>query len=160
MAITRWKPFTDIGRWEPFGWQPLDEIERMHRQMDRLFDRMASRGNGLTTDLAFMPSAELEETDDAINLKLEIPGLEAKDLDIEVTEDTVEVKGERKSETKTEEQGMIRSEFQYGAFDRVIPLPTHVQGDKAKAEYKNGILNLTLPKVAEEQRKTVKINVS
>jgi HSP20 family protein len=69
-----------------------------------------------------MPAAEMDETEDEIQLKLEIPGMEAKDLDIEVSETSIEISGERKSERKTEAKGMVRSEFSYGKFERVIPL--------------------------------------
>jgi HSP20 family protein len=151
MAITQWKPFRGLERWEPFS-----EIESLQQEMNRLFDRLMPHGNGGTSALTFMPSAELEETSDEVHLKLEVPGLEAKDLDIQVTEDTVSISGERKSETKTEEKGMVRSEFHYGKFERVISLPAHIKSDQAKAEYKNGILNLTLPKAEEDKRKVVK----
>ena len=154
MAITRWKPFRDIERWEPFR-----EMESLRQEMDRLFDRFALGFDGGREGLAFAPAAEMDETDSEIHLRLEIPGLEAKDLSVEVTEDSVSIAGERKSETKMEEKGMMRSEFHYGKFERRIPLPAHVQNDKVKAEYKNGILNLTLPKSEEEKRKVVKINV-
>jgi HSP20 family protein len=86
--------------------------------------------------------------------------MEAKDLNVEVTDSFISVKGERKSESKTEEKGMVRSEFHYGKFERRIPLPAHVQTDKVQAECKNGLLSLTLPKVEAEQRKAVKVNVS
>jgi HSP20 family protein len=154
MAIVRWEPFRDIERWEPFH-----EMERLQRQMNRLFDRLAPSGNGEAGEIAFMPSAEMEETADAIHLKLEIPGLEAKDLEVQVTDEAVSISGERKSETKTEEKGMFRSEFRYGRFERVIPLPSRIQNDKVQAEFKNGILNLTLPKLEEEKHKVVKINL-
>ena len=154
MAITRWKPFRDIERWEPFR-----EMESLRQEMDRLFDRFALGFDGGREGLACAPAAEMDETDSEILLKLEVPGLEAKDLKVEVTEDLVSIAGERKSETKTEEKGMMRSEFYYGQFERRIPLPTHVQNDKVEAEYKNGILTLTLPKSEEEKRKVVKINV-
>ena len=153
MAIVRWEPFRDIERWEPFH-----EMERLQRQMNRLFDRLAPSGNG-GGEIAFMPSAEMEETADAIHLKLEIPGLEAKDLEVQVTDEAVSISGDRKSETKTEEKGMFRSEFRYGRFERVIPLPSRIQNDKVQAEFKNGILNLTLPKLEEEKHKVVKINL-
>jgi HSP20 family protein len=160
MAITRWEPFSELERWEPFRWEPWRELERMQQQMNRLFERLRPGGNSEVGALAFMPTAEMEETDDTVYLKLEVPGLEAKDLDIEVTEESVFISGERKSETKTEEKGMYRSEFRYGKFERQIPLPAHVQSDQAKAEYKNGVLTLTLPKVEGEKRKVVKVNVS
>jgi HSP20 family protein len=142
-----------IVRWEPFR-----EMESLRRDMDRLFDQLMPGGNGET--LRFMPSAEIEDTADEIHLKLEIPGLEAKDLDIEVTEESVAVRGERKSEVRTEEKGMMRSEFRYGRFERVIPLTARVKSDAAQAEYKNGILTLTLPKAEEEKHKVVKVTVN
>jgi HSP20 family protein len=154
MTLTRWKPLRDLELMEP-----LREMENLQHEMNRLFDRWMHTGNGETKGFGFIPSVEMEETDEAVRLKLEVPGLEAKDLDVEVTDDAVSIKGERKSESKTEEKGMIRSEFHYGSFARVIPLPVHVQNDKVTAEYKNGVLNLTLPKLEEEKRKTVKVNL-
>jgi HSP20 family protein len=121
--------------------------------MNRLFQQLSPSGNGDSEFMAFMPSAELEDTPKAIHLKLEIPGLEAKDLDIQVTEQSVSISGERKSETKTEEKGAVRSEFRYGKFERIIPLPVHVKTDAAQAEYKNGILTLDLPKSEEDKKK-------
>jgi HSP20 family protein len=106
-----------------------------------------------------VPAVELQETEDAIHLKLEIPGLEAKDLDVQVTADTVYISGERKQETKTEAKGSTKSEFYYGKFQRVIPLPTRVKNTNVTAEYKDGILNLTLPKIEAEKNKVVKVNL-
>ena len=93
-----------------------------------------------------VPAAELQETDDAILLLLELPGLDAKDLDIQVTEDAVHISGERKSKTKTENNGTTKSEFYYSKFQRVIPLSARIQNTNVTADYKDGILNLTLPK--------------
>ena len=160
MPLTRWEPFQELGRWEPFHWEPLREIESLQRQMNRLFDRLIPSGNGEHRGLGFVPSAEMEETAEELLLKLEVPGLEAKDIDIEVTEQSVSIKGERKSETKTEEKGMVRTEFHYGKFERRIPLPAHIQTNKVKAEYQNGILHLTMPKVEEEKRKSVKVELA
>ncbi len=85
--------------------------------------------------------------------------MSAKDLDIQVMVDRVSIAGERKSETKTEENGRTRSEFSYGKFSRVIPLPIKIQNTNVTAEYKNGILNLTLPKAEAERNKVVKVNL-
>ncbi|MBD2525830.1 Hsp20/alpha crystallin family protein [Nostoc sp. FACHB-133] len=160
MAITRWEPLQEIERWEPFHWEPMREIEHLQRRMNHIFERMFPSGNGGVSALNFIPSAEMEETADAVRLRLEIPGLESKDLNVEVTEESVSISGDRKSETTTEEKGIVRSEFRYGKFERLIPLPAHVQNDKAQAEYKNGILILTIPKVEGEKKKSVKINVA
>lgn len=85
--------------------------------------------------------------------------MEAKDLDIQVMADRVAIAGERKSETETEENGRTRSEFRYGKFQRVIPLPARIQNTNVTADYKDGILNLTLPKSEEEKNKVVKVNL-
>ena len=139
-------------------WQPFSEIDSLQKEMNRLFDNLAPR---TTEELgsAFIPAAEMEETPEAIHLKLEVPGMDAKDIDIQVSADAISISGERKSETKTEDKGMTRSEFRYGSFRRVIPLPTRVQNTNVNAEYKDGILNLTLPKAEEDKNKVVKVNV-
>ena len=135
-------------------YNPWQEINALQRQLNNLFD------DTLTPDkwedfgnLSKIPAAELTETDDALHLKLEVPGMKASDLDVQVMVDRVAVSltrvrsnaGERKSEI-TEK---TRSEFRYGAFRRVIPLPVRIQNTNVKAEYKNGILHLTLPKAEE-----------
>jgi HSP20 family protein len=101
----------------------------------------------------------MKETDDAIHLRLEVPGMEPNDLDVRVTAESVAISGERQSESKTEDGNWTRSEFRYGKFERVIPLPSRVENDQAQAEYKDGILNLTLPKAEDEKKKAVKVNV-
>ena len=103
-------------------------MESLHRRMNRLFERLMPSGDRFF-GLDFMPAAEMDETEDEIHLKLEIPGMSAKDLDIEVSETSIDISGERKSESKTEARGMVRSEFSYGQFERVLPLPAHIQND-------------------------------
>ena len=140
-------------------WEPFREIDSIQREMNRLFDSLAPRTSE-EFGSAVVPAAEMEETPEAIHLKLEVPGMDAKDIDIQVTADSVSISGERKSETKTEEKGMTRSEFRYGSFSREIPLPIRVQNTNVSAEYKDGILNLTLPKAEEEKNRVVKVNLS
>ena len=141
-------------------WQPHREFASLQRQMNRLFDGMISLdSSGFNGGNTFMPAAEMNETPEAIHLKLEVPGLEAKDLDVQVTQSAVSIKGERKSESKTEKDGVTCSEFRYGSFRRVIPLPARIQNTNVTAEYKDGILNLTLPKSEEEKNKVVKVNL-
>lgn len=140
-------------------WNPWREIDTLQRQINSLFEDTRVPSTFFDRGLIKVPAAELHENDDAIHLKLELPGLEAKDLDIQVTENAVYVSGERKSETKTEENGTIKSEFHYGKFQRVIPLSTRVQNTNVTADYKDGILNLTLPKTESEKNKVVKVNL-
>ncbi|MDX2214864.1 MAG: Hsp20/alpha crystallin family protein [Oculatellaceae cyanobacterium bins.114] len=140
-------------------WAPFREIETLQRELNQLFDTLGSDSNR-SEMVAFAPSAEIQETPDAIKLRVEIPGIDAKDLDVQVMADAVSISGERKSEVRTENQGVIRSEFRYGSFRRVIPMPTRIQNDKVEADYKDGILSLHLPKVEEEKNKVVKVSLT
>ncbi|MDB9512881.1 Hsp20/alpha crystallin family protein [Kamptonema animale CS-326] len=139
--------------------EPFREIDTLQREMNRLFDTFTPPVERSSNGVAFMPAAELHETPEAIHLKLEIPGLDAKDLDVQVTAEAVAVSGERRSETKTEDKGITRSEFRYGSFRRVIPLPARIQNDKVEAKYKDGILNLNLPKAEAEKNRVVKVSL-
>jgi len=140
-------------------YQPFNEIDRLQRQMNSLFEDFLTPTWKTNEDFIHTPTAEIEETEEAIHLKLEVPGMEAKDLNIEVTRDSVSITGERKQEQKSQENGTFRSEFRYGKFQRVIPLTRQIDNTNVKAEYKDGILNLTLPKAEEEKNKVVKVNV-
>ncbi|NJK39214.1 MAG: Hsp20/alpha crystallin family protein [Oscillatoriales cyanobacterium RM2_1_1] len=139
-------------------WEPFREIDNLQREMNRLFEKALVPANGETA-AAFVPAAEMHETSDAVHLKLEIPGMDSKDLDVQVTADAVAISGDRKSENRTEEKGVMRTEFRYGNFRRVIPLPARIENTNVQAEYKDGILNLTLPKAEEEKNKVVKVQL-
>jgi HSP20 family protein len=151
MAIMRFNPFR--------------EMETMQRQMNRLFDEMMSYGTPSESSISpsdtisFVPAAEIQDTSDAIKLRMELPGIEPSDLDVQVSAEAVSVRGERKSEIKQDDRGIHRSEFRYGSFQRVIPLPSRVQNNQVQAEFKNGVLCLTLPKAEEEKNRVVKVNL-
>ena len=140
-------------------WEPFSEIDNLQKEMNSLFNTLAPR-NTERLSSGFVPAAEMEETPEAIHLKLEVPGMDAKDIDIQVSAEAILISGERKEETKTEEKGMTRSEFRYGSFRRVITLPARVQNTDVTAEYKDGLLHLNLPKAEEEKNKVVKVNIS
>ncbi len=115
-------------------YNPWQEMSSLQRQLNRLFDDALAPDNwDEWGNLSKIPAAELSETDDAVHLKLEVPGMEAKDLDIQVMAERVAIAGERKSETKSEEKGTTRSEFRYGKFQRVIPLPARIQNNNVTA---------------------------
>ena len=137
-------------------YNPWREMSSLQNQLNRLFDDALTpeRWDGFD-NLARIPAAELTQTDDAVHLKLEVPGIKAKDLDVQVMVDRVAIAGKRKSEV-TEK---TRSEFRYGKFSRVIPLPVKIQNTNVTADYKDGILNLTLPKAEKEKNKVVKVNL-
>lgn len=139
-------------------WDPFREIDEIQREMNRMFDRLIPR----TTEVdgfAFMPAVEMHDDPETITLKLELPGLNPNDLDIQVTAEAVSITGERRFEKRSEDKGVTRTEFRYGRFQRVIPLPNRIKHDQVKAEYKDGILTLTLPKADSEKAQVVKVNV-
>jgi HSP20 family protein len=127
--------------------------------MNHLFEQFVPARREQLLGGNFVPAAELKETDETIELKVEVPGLSPEDLDIQVTAEAVSISGERKSESTSEENGVTRSEFHYGRFQRIIPLPARVQNTAVEAEYKDGILNLHLPKDEEEQKRVVKVPI-
>jgi HSP20 family protein len=155
MPLIRWQPFHDLKHWEPFG-----EVDTLRKEMDNLLERFIPDFGRSLDGAVFVPSAEIEETDTTFHLKLEVPGMSADDLDVEVSDAAVSITGERKSETKSEEGKNRRSEFYYGKFERHIPLPSPVERDSVVAEYKDGILNLTLPKSKEQKEQSVKVKVA
>ncbi|WP_088243925.1 Hsp20/alpha crystallin family protein, partial [Calothrix rhizosoleniae] len=130
------------------SWQPLDILRQ---QMNHLFDEWihGEPGENLfpKMSLAWEPAIELQETDTGIILKAEIPGVEVKDIDVEVSAYAVSISGEHKQEKRAGEKGWYRSEFHYGKFQRIVPLPTQVKKEEVKAEWENGVLTLTLPKM-------------
>jgi HSP20 family protein len=138
-------------------WQPLQEADTLRHQFDRLFNEVATLTNEATTG-EWLPATELHDDGDYLTLRAVIPGIEAKDIDIQVTKDTVTLSGDRRYQKKAEAKGYFWSEVKYGKFHRVIQLPIAVQNDQVKADYSNGILTLTLPKASET--KPFKVNLS
>ena len=144
-------------------WNPVQEIEMLQKDMDRLVDVLIPNTTALTpkSRFNFVPAAEMTQSEDAIELKLEIPGLESENIEIVATEKSVTIKGERKSENKTEkESSSTKSEFRYGKFSRTIALPVLIDNTNVTAKYINGILQLNLPKAQAEKHKSVKVAVA
>jgi HSP20 family protein len=140
------------------SWQPFTEIETIRQQLDKVFDQLAAtRDNSETT---WMPALELVDAGDNFVLKAQLPGIDPKDIDVQVSREAISISGERHYENTEEKSGYVRSEFRYGKFHRVLPLPAPIQNDSVQAECKDGILTLTLPKVTEARNKVVKINLA
>jgi HSP20 family protein len=108
----------------------------------------------------FWPQVDVTETDKEVKVCAEIPGVEAKDVDVSVEDGTLTIRGEKKFEREENEKGQYRMERSYGSFERAIALPTEVDESKAKAEFKKGVLRLTLPKRAGAQSRRKKIPVT
>jgi HSP20 family protein len=139
-------------------WQPFTEIETIREQLDKAFDGLAAARDNSET--AWMPALELVDAGDNFVLKAQLPGIDPKDVDVQVTREAISISGERRYENTNPKSGYVRSEFRYGKFRRVLSLPAHIQNDSVQAECKDGILTLTLPKVTEARNKVVKINLA
>jgi HSP20 family protein len=135
-------------------WNPYAEMNTLRRQMDRLFDEVA--GIAPYEAPQGQPAVEFHDDGEHFTLKAQLPGLKPEDIDVSVMRDRVILSGEYRQEKKEK----TRSEFYYGKFERTIGLPVAVQNSKVKADFTNGILTLTLPKVEEAVNKVVKVNLA
>jgi HSP20 family protein len=140
------------------SWQPFTEIETIRQQLDKVFDQLATTRDN--SEATWMPALEVADAGDNFVLKAQLPGIDPKDVDVQVTREAISISGERRYENTDEKPGYVRSEFRYGKFHRMLPLPAPIQNDSVQAEYKDGILMLTLPKVTEARNKVVKINLA
>ena len=146
MAVTRWDPFR--------------EVVSLQNRMNTLFrDLNANEGEDPVVAASFVPAVDIYEDAKKFVLKLEVPGIEQKDLDIRVENHTLTVKGERKFEAEEKEQNFHRIERRYGSFFRAFTLPSTVDTESVQANYTNGVLKLELAKKPEAQPKQIKINV-
>lgn len=150
MAIIRWR--------DPFESKAFRELNKLQDEMNTLFDRVFGRradqgGAGV------FPLVNVAQDSDNIYVSAELPGMEPKDLEVIVKEDSVTLKGERFFETEQENVSYHRREREQGAFNRTFPLTTRISSENVKAEIKNGILTLILPKAEEVKAKKIEIKV-
>ncbi len=143
-------------RWDP--WKDLIALqERMNRLLEESFGRLR-REEGLVSG-AWTPAVDIYETENSLVVTAEIPGVSEKDIDVRIENNQLVIKGERKFEKETKEENYHRIERVYGNFYRSFSLPNTVDPDKVKAEYKNGVLKITLGKKEEVKPKQIKIEV-
>ena len=128
----------------------------LREAMDRLFDDAFTRPFNLTGNLS-LPAIDMFQTDDEIVVKAAVPGMKAEDVQINVTGETLTLKGEVKQKEETKDKAWHIREQRWGAFERSILLPSDVIADKAKAEFENGILTITLPKAEQARPKTITV---
>ncbi|MBS1989683.1 MAG: Hsp20/alpha crystallin family protein [Cyanobacteria bacterium SZAS LIN-3] len=145
-------------------------VYSLQREMNRMFDEFFQ---GMRWDMPgeFYPDTfdrgfgevsthlDMSETDKALLLKIDVPGMTEKDIDISVNQNRLTISGEKKQEKEQTEKGWYRMERQYGSFSRTIPLPCEVESEKAEAVYKNGVLSITLPKVNPQESQGKKVTV-
>jgi len=152
-------------KWEPrFG--ELEPVRSLRQEVDRLFEDFFRgwpkpwTGGWLTPgEGGFSPVVDLKETEKEFLLTAEVPGIQKDELDVQIMDESVTIRGERREEKETKEQSYHYKESSYGSFQRVVPLPARILADKAKAKMKDGVLTLTLPKAEPAKSRAVKIKV-
>jgi HSP20 family protein len=150
MALVRWRPFRDL----------VSIQDEMNRLFNDFFGRVPSRFEGDWSASEWNPSVDISETKDEIVVKAEVPGMKKDDIKITLQDNVLTMRGERKQEKEEKETNFYRMERSYGSFTRSFNLPTMVQADKIKASYKDGILNITLPKAEEIKPKQIPIEIN
>jgi HSP20 family protein len=144
-----------ITRFDPFR-----DLVQLQDRVNRLFQESApARGEEAFTNGSFVPPVDIFEDEHDIVLKLEVPGVDQKDLDIRIENNTITIRGERKFEKEAKEENYHRVERRYGSFQRSFGLPQTVNPENVTADYENGILKVTLAKRAEAKPKQIKVNV-
>lgn len=141
-------------------WEPFHNLSTLQNQVNRLFETnfpAHSDNSALTT---WAPAVDIYETENELVIKADLPEITEKELDIRVENNMLTIRGERKFEEKVKEENYLRIERTYGSFSRSFSLPNTVNTEAIKAEYKNGVLTVELPKRAESKPKQVKINVT
>lgn len=142
-----------IVRWEPFG-----DLVTLREAMDRLFEESFIRpGSRLLSPWGADLALDVFETDNEVIVTTALPGVKPEDVEITITGDTLSIKGEVKSETKTEKGSYLRQERRYGVFSRTVALPVPTKADKAEAKFKDGVLTLSIPKAEEAKPKSIKV---
>jgi len=156
MVIERWRPGRRLIPWRPFR-----EQEDMERRLEDIFGRpslFATWRRLPTVEREWTPTLEVFEKEDKFVVKVELPGMKEEDIDVSVKDDTLTIKGERKSESDVNEEDYYCCERSYGSFFRSIALPSTVNAKKIEASYEDGVLEVSLPKAAEVQPKKISVS--
>jgi HSP20 family protein len=146
---------TVLTRWDPFR-----EFNTLQDRMNRLFHDSYGEGHeeALSTG-NFAPPVDVYEDEHNVTLKIEVPGIDEKDIDVRIENNTLTVHGERKFEKEEKEENYRRVERQYGSFTRTFTLPNTVDTENVSANYEKGVLKVKLAKKAEAKPKQIKVNV-
>lgn len=137
-------------------WNPFRSIDNMGREMVNFFDRSPFDFFGRTTS----PRIDVYQTDNDVIVKAEIPGVSKEDLSVYIDENILRLSGQFKRDNEYKDENIYRTERHYGTFSRTIPLPIEVKSDDANAEYSDGILSITIPKVEQKKLKGKKIDIN
>jgi len=139
-----------------------NELDLFRRELSSIFDDFFDLKSTGLTDFHWAPAVDVEETKNEINVKADIPGLSEKDLNVTLENNVLTISGEKKEERKEEakDHHYIVSERKYGSFSRSIRLPEGIKSDGITAKFKNGVLNVSIPKTEQEKTKKISINLN
>jgi HSP20 family protein len=140
-------------------WKPFRELSTLRQEMDKLWNRFFEWPTMEPFKGEWAPPLDVSETKENVVVKAEIPGVDPKEIDISLSDGFLTVRGERKQEKEEKEEDYFVVERSYGSFSRSVRLPHEVKSDKIKANYKDGVLKITLPKSEEAKKKEVRIKV-
>ncbi len=143
---------TQLTRRSPLSIAPLRMLDRFADEMDRMFDELGlgwNRAGSTMGTMRWNPQIEISHQSNELVVRADLPGLSKDDVKVDVTEDAITIQGERRREHEEQREGVYRSERSYGHFYRVIPLPEGAKTDQAKASFKDGVLEITMPAPAE-----------
>ena len=154
-GLTRWQR-PELTTWPGFG-----RLTDLRDEIDRLFEApLAALGRSSQLLSGWTPALDVYEDKDNVYVRAELPGMKKEEIDLSLHDGTLSISGERKSEDKFKDAEVYRAERFFGRFQRTVTLPTPVAADKVKAQYKDGILTVTLPKAEEAKPKHIDVNVS
>ena len=154
-SLTRWQR-PELSSWPGFG-----RLTDLRDEIDRLFESpLAELARTSHLLSGWTPVLDVYEDKDNLFVKVELPGMKREEIEVSLHEGSLSISGERKSEQKYQDAEVYRAERFFGRFQRTVTLPTPVAADKVKAQYKDGILSITLPKTEEAKPKHIDINVS
>ncbi len=141
-------------------WDPFDEMGTLGRSMERLFDDFFTRRpDREPAMLEWEPAVEMFETDQDVVVRAALPNIDPKQIDITVTGDAITLRGESKHEEEHTGRNYVRREFRHGSFSRTLPLPTEVKSAEAKETYKDGVLEVKIPKSERVTPRAVKVQI-
>ena len=143
------------------SWPTFGRLSDLRDEIDRLFEApLSDLGPTASVFGGWTPAIDVFEDKENVTIKAELAGMKKEDIEVTLHDGTLSIAGERKTEKKVEEAGLYRSERFFGRFQRAVALPSPVDGSKVKAEYKDGILTVTLPKTDEAKPKQIDVSVS
>jgi len=155
MKLTRWQR-PELSIWPGFG-----RLTNLRDEIDRLFEEpLAELARTSRLLSGWTPALDLHEDKDHITVKVELPGMKREDIEVSLHDGALSISGERRNEQKFEDAQVYRAERFFGRFQRIIALPAPVAADKIKAQYKEGVLTITLPKAEEAKSKQIDVQVS